>query len=894
MRRRLPALERYREIDRLFAAALDRPAAERAPLLARECRGDAGLLRAVERLLAADEKLGFLDALPGERAADDARGRRLGPYRLLRRLGKGGMGEVYLARRDDEQFERTVAVKILRRGLLGTEAQERFHAERRILARLEHPGIARLYDGGTTEDGRPFLVMEQVEGLPIDDYAERHKLSLKARIEILLSVCAAVDFAHRNLVVHRDLKPGNVLVSPQGEAKLLDFGIAEPLGEEPARRRPSDGAGLRWMTPSYASPEQVRGEPVTTASDVYALGVVAFELLTGASPYPEAARRSDVERAICEATPPRASDVAARSEVAARKLRGDLDAVLLKALEKEPLRRYPTVADFARDLEAFLAGRPVAARSGSRLYRAAKLVRRHRLAVAAGGLAALVLTGLVAGLAVQGRRLALERDKAREALELLVDTFESSDPYKTGAAQLTAGEILQAGAQRVSRELTGQPELQAVLMTAIGRVYLGLGEVKSAAPLLERALWLRRKTLGPEHAEVAASLSALADLRYAQGDFKAAAALSREALAIHRHRLGPRHPATAAALNRLGSVLALLHRFDEAEALHHEALAINRGQGSLADLEVAETLVELAKLAQDRATYAEARGLFEEAMALQAQRLGAQHPTVAKTANALALVLLAQGELESAETVLRRTLQRQRTVLAPSHPDRIDTLNNLAVVRQHRGDREGAEALYRQALEAQQAKLGTEHPAVATTLYNLGAVLHLLGRKPEADRILTESLALRRRFFGDRHAYVAESLLELARVRRSHAPDEALALEREALALFEELYGKEHIKVAYPLGDLSMMLRRTGDPEAAERCSRRALAIRLEAQPPGHWEIAWARQELAVCLIQLGRPSEAEPLLEEAHSSLAAQFPAEDQRVRIVRRRLGELERTRP
>lgn len=419
--------ERYERIDRLFAEVLDRPADDRNAFLKAACAGDDELLAEIGRLLAADERgRNFLEqpvgAVSGLAMDDESReigGARLGAYRLLGRISRGGMGEVYLASRDDAQFDRLVAVKILRRSLVGTQAQERFHAERRTLARLEHPGIARLYDGGTTEDGRPFLVMEQVEGLPIDEYVALHKIPIEGRLELILSVCAAVDYAHQNLVVHRDLKPGNILVDRRGEPKLLDFGIAEPLDEQLIRPGPERVPSARWITPSYASPELVRGDPITTASDVYSLGVVLYELLTGHGPFPEAENRVELERAIREELPIRPSEAVLRAGHSgetsldfsawvvgsvrgwSRKLRGDLDAIVLKALEKDPRRRYSTAVSLADDLRNFLRGRPVAAHSGSKLYRARKFIRQHRIPLAVGALASMILATFLIGLIAQ-------------------------------------------------------------------------------------------------------------------------------------------------------------------------------------------------------------------------------------------------------------------------------------------------------------------------------------------------------------------------------------------------------------------------------------------------------------------------------------------------------------
>ncbi|HYG63748.1 MAG TPA: serine/threonine-protein kinase, partial [Thermoanaerobaculia bacterium] len=527
--------ERWRRIDGLFAEALELPPDERQGFLAAACAGDDELRSEVESLLAADaegeEGAAFLEQPAGEWLdLDEAGGpeRRLGPYRLLRRLGAGGMGSVYLARRDDGLYEREVAVKILRSGLEGTGALHRFLAERQILARLEHPGIARLYDGGRTTGGRPFLVMELVDGLPLDEYCDRHRLGVEERLRLFVRICAAVQHAHQNLLVHRDLKPANILVTAEGEPKLLDFGIAKRLGPESADGADGSGpvtrTGLRVMTPSYASPEQVRGEAITTASDVYSLGVLLYELLAGRSPYRIAGGLPhEVERAICDDEPERPSQALLRisgdrppEEIAAargtrpqalrRRLRGDLDTIVLEALRKEPRRRYGSAARLAEDIERHLRNLPVAARPDSLLYRTRKLLRRRRAAAIAVTLGALLALGFVLSLVEQGRRLARERDKARYALSFLVEAFKNADPYHTRGRRLTAEEVLEQGAARVARDLHGRPEVQAAVLDAIGEVYLGQGRADAAAPLLERALAMRRQDPGAAPADLANTL----------------------------------------------------------------------------------------------------------------------------------------------------------------------------------------------------------------------------------------------------------------------------------------------------------------------------------------------------------------------------------------------------
>jgi serine/threonine-protein kinase len=526
---------RWREVDRLFEGALDLPEQDRSPFLDRGCGADRSLRAEVERLLVADVGQGgeFLERplielleLDGEREGET----RLGPYRLLEALQSGGMGTVYAATRDDDQYNRRVAIKVLRAGLADGEAAHRFRFERQILARLEHPHIARLYDGGETSDGRPYLVMELIEGQQLDVYCDRNRLTLEARLGLFRKVCGAVQHAHQSLLVHRDLKPSNILVGADGEPKLLDFGIAKQL-EPSASARADDltRTGVRVMTPSYASPEQVRGEAITTASDVYSLGVLLYELVSGTGPYPIAGLPlHEIEDAICERPPERPSrafdpgapngeEIAHARGLAPRALRrrlqGDLDNIVLMALRKEPHRRYPSAASLAEDVQRHLRDLPVAARPDTVTYRLRKLARRRRETLAAAALLLLLATGFGAHLRTQSRRQEAERDKAESALSFLVETFTAANPYENGGEHPTAQDLLDRGAARAATELANQPRVQAALLDAFGRVNAGLARPALARAQLERALELRRKSYGPGSTEVAETLEHLARVR---------------------------------------------------------------------------------------------------------------------------------------------------------------------------------------------------------------------------------------------------------------------------------------------------------------------------------------------------------------------------------------------
>jgi serine/threonine-protein kinase len=552
--------ERWSRVEAVFAEAVALPPSRREASLSRACGGDLELRREVESLLAADEQAEDFLARPALSApaheAASLVGHTVGRYRLEEKLGEGGQGTVYLAARADEVYQQKVAVKVLDHGADRADLIARFRAERQILASLDHPGIARLLDGGATEDGRPYLVMEYIEGVPLDRYCDEHRLGLDRRIDLFRQVCASVEYAHQNLVVHRDLKPSNILVGPDGVPRLLDFGIAKLLqGAAHPGAVEATRTGQRLMTPQYASPEQIEGQIITTASDVYSLGVLLYLLLTGRLPYRLRPSEGDsVERAVVEQLPERPSTAVdgptlqALSEARGlrprqlrRSLRGDLDTILLTALRKEPQRRYPSVSRFADDLRRYREGQPVLARPDSVGYRVRRFVGRHPVGVTAAGVCLAVVVGLAATMTVQAVRLAhqrdeirTERDKAQQVRAFLEEVFSGSDPSESRGETVTAREILDKGASRVMGKLAGQPDTQAALALAIGKVYLSLGLPDRAQPLLAQSLAQRLELHGERHVDVADSLMALSVLDQNEGDFAAAEERQRRALHIQR------------------------------------------------------------------------------------------------------------------------------------------------------------------------------------------------------------------------------------------------------------------------------------------------------------------------------------------------------------------------
>lgn len=859
--------ERWRRIDELFRTVADRPPAEREAHLTRVCGDDEELRREVLELLANEPPETFL-LNPIKHAAlavtdeqsDEMLGRRIGAYRLTQLIGRGGMGAVYQAVRDDQQFEQSVALKIIKRGMDSDFVRERFLRERQILASLDHPHIARLFDGGTTADGLPFFVMELVDGEPITDYCERRELPLNARLKLFRDVCSAVQHAHQKLAVHRDLKPSNILVTADGTPKLLDFGIAKLLSPDPGEAITRTETAVRLMTPDYASPEQVRGGAITTATDVYSLGVVLYELLTGRRPYQfETYAPMEIERAICETEAPRPSETARQRTDSftklARHLAGDLDNIVLMALRKEPERRYQSVEQFSDDLRRYLTGLPVQARADTFTYRAGKFVRRHKAGVAFAVTVLVLLVGVALTMTVQAARIARERDRANQAAvaaeaatKSLMAMFEFADPGKAKGNAITAKELLDQGAEKVVRELKDQPAAQAKLMDVIGGLYQSIGVYDRAQSLLEESLKLRRQTLGAEHTDVATSLHHLAALAYEKGDYTVGETLFREALDLRRRLLGAEHTEVADSMNALG-----------------------------------QTLMELGK-------FAEAEPLVREALALRQKQLAPEHKDIAASLSGLGRVFSAQGKFAEAAEMYRQSLAIRRKLYGEEHPFVASSLNNLAAMLHDLGDYNGAEPLFREALAMRRKLLGEEHPDVANSLANLASLLQDKREYVEAEQRYREALQLRRKLFGENHLKLTVTMNNLASLLSDKGDWAGCeALHRQTLAIRRKELGEDHHEVATSLNNIANVLYHNGQYAEAEKLQRQAIAIYQKSLKPEHWMIHRSRSHLGACLTKLKRYAEAEEQLLLAYAGLKAARGEQNETTRRTVSRLVEL-----
>ncbi|HKE43334.1 MAG TPA: tetratricopeptide repeat protein [Steroidobacteraceae bacterium] len=867
--------------DEILTRAAELGPRDRAAYIRKACGADTALFQTVlDRISAAwlrelDEEPTFDGEIPAEPVTTHVPGERIGPYEILRVLGRGGMGEVYLCRRADEQYQKQVAIKLVSRGTLSRQVQTRLRTERQILATLDHPNIARLLDGGTTPEGVPYLVLEYIEGEPIDTYCDNHKLGITARLALFRVVCSAVQAAHRNLIVHRDLKPSNILVTAEGAPKLLDFGIAKLLDvRQTSHTIAMTQADIRIMTPDHASPEQIRGELVTTASDVYVLGVLLYELLCGQRPFHVAGLRfHEIERLICEQDPPPPSHAwttmhTGRKELERiaeqrgstpqrlrRQLSGDLDNIVMMAMRKEPERRYGSVERLSADIELYLRAMPVVARRDTWSYRARKFVTRHTLGVTLSVLFVLMLAAFAASMYVQAERLRDERDRTRAQFEraeaernraervsgFLVDLFRRSDPWESGGENATALELLERGAQRIETELANDPDTQANLLDAIGRVYLARGETDKALPLLDRALRLRRELFGSEHVITASSMQSVGVARRYKGEFDQSRALLEDALRIQTQKLGENNEAVAVTLDELARWYRDVWELDTAEKTFRRSLA-------------AFTAVD-----------------------------GPQSSQVANVTNELATLMLYKGEPVAAEQLYRQVLASDRTRLRADHPRLATETTNLAIALQMQGKLEEAEPLFKQSIESLERVLGREHFDTTSALSNYGWFLQVKGDMDGAEKVLRDVLALDQKVQGRTHPYVGHDMSNLADLLYERGQfEEAERLYRQAIDIYKATLPENHQYVAGALTGLARIFAEQGDSFRVEALTERAVAIWRKQFPDDYWQVERSRAVVGRSLVQQGKYTEAEPILLKSYAALEKQRGVNDSSTRQV------------
>ena len=817
--------ERWQRIESLFLECVELGDDARRRRLDEACGSDEELRNDIEAMLRADDQRSdeLRDAVSNAARAAAAeagehwRGRKLGNYRIERRLATGGMGSVFLARRSDEAFERQVAVKLLSSALISADGRSRFQVERQILANLSHPCIAQLLDGGTTDDGVPYLVMEYVDGEPIDIYCDKHGLSINERIELVCQVCDVVQHAHRNLIVHRDLKPDNIFVTADGTPKLLDFGIAKLLDATGSGAPVLETvAEVRLLTPMHASPEQLRGEPVTTTSDVYSLGVLLHQLLTGRSPYAgRTATRYEIERAICE-TEPIPPSVAIRAPVDAagkqratgpdgspvwlsRQLKGDLDTIVLKAMRKEPERRYQGVAELAEDLKRHLEDRPIAARPASLRYRTRKFLVRRAKSIAAGVIVALLFVGF---LAYHFNRVSAERDlqaqqrkTAEQVSEFMVGLFEDANP-KSGGGDVLARDVMARGTEGVGKLKASEPLVAASLMISMGRAYRGLAEYGRAAELMGEALAIRRAHLPAGHPDIGEALHYLGDAEADRGEYQSARGLLQEALVNREVSLGPEALQTGRTLYRLGFVNMRLNDYPAMENAVARALTIHERELGPEAPETGPVVGLLGSYHWLTGDFATARELMQRSLSIGEAAFGPDDIRVVGALHNLGLISWQLGEYPAALEIYERELVIREASLGPEHPDLGYALFGLAVTSRNMGLYEDSAKYYRRTIALQKAALGPDSHYLAMTLGGYGFTLLEVGAYTQARNAFEQSLKIFQDAFGPDHIDLRAPLAGLGKVAMMEGryADARRHLQR-SLAMVETRLEPDHADV---------------------------------------------------------------------------------------------------
>lgn len=876
---------------------------EREPQLRRKVDCLLEALERTERVAPGATPSGVGQNPPGERV-ELAPGAVVGTYRLSRKLGRGGMGTVFLVEALEEDGGPPRALKVMSGGFKTRDLVRRFHLERRVLASLDHPYIAQLIDAGATNDGRPFLVMDFVEGEPIDTYCQRLSLPLKARLELFLEVCRVVSYAHSKLVIHRDLKPSNILVTPSGEPRLLDFGMAKLLSAG-AEDLEATGSQFRAMTPSYASPEQVLGDPVTVQSDVYGLGLLLYELLTGQRAQRVKARAyADIHRVIVEQeprAPHRAVEAQLRGKGSAeaagiqstlseklarqmhRRLQGDLGTIVLKALRKQPGERYSSVERLIQDLRSYLAGQPILARPATLSYRLAKFLGRYRLATTVLSLVFVMGLGFAVASAVQARRLASERDsseiarqQATELASFLGDLFEGS-PIDAGSDRLTVKALLDRGAQRLASE-PRDAQGRAGLLEALGRAYRRQGYFQEARPILEEALSLRRQKTHELHVETTRALQELAWIHLEEGDYQRSIKLLKQALEIRQRDLGPDHLDVAEILLDLAQTQGRADRFELARQPALQALAIYREQLEPGDVRFLPALYEVGELSFQLGEYELAEESLAEAIPILEQSGKVISPEGGSLFTLQGRVLLDRGQHREAIEAFRRALDAYTSTYGSDHPSCNSVHGGLGRAYSRIAEYDKAEEEYRRSYEMTRAIHGPSHDLTATSLHNLGKVTYLKGDLSGAEDLLRQALEIYESSLGDDHLWTSFPRHYLGAIARRRGDlDRAEKLLSQSLDQKQDGYGTVHLQVAHGLAELARLRRDQGQTRLAEDAFREALTMLEESAGEDHPMAVEMLSDLATLLEASGRGEEALPLLRQAavirRNSLGSDHP---------------------
>jgi serine/threonine protein kinase len=807
--------ERWQQLEQVCQAALDHPLSERTAVLEVACAGDEALRQDAEALLAHEEQAenyleapalevaaealeqAFFEGLVAFDPSEAAAGAVIGAYHLLQPIGQGGMGEVWLAEQK-QPVRRRVAVKLIKAGMDTREVVARFESERQALALMDHMAIAKVFDAGSTPRGRPYFAMEYVPGMPITDYCDQHKLTLRQRLELFVVVCDGVQHAHQKAILHRDLKPSNILVSEadgKPAPRIIDFGVAKATAHQLTADPTLTRAGAIIGTPGYMSPEQAdsAGVYVDTRTDVYSLGVVLYELLVGVLPLDFSKREEDAPRpsarlrTLGDQTAITAQNRGADGPTLARQLRGDVDAISLKALEKDRSRRYATPSELAADIGRYFRHEPVLARRAGVGYRARKYIRRHRVGVAVAATAAVLLLSAGVAQTLALRRVTRERDRADRISQFMTGIFQVSDPNARQGNDVRAREILDKASKDIETGLAKDPELQTQMMHVMAKAYEGIILYPMAESLLARAVEIRRRTLGPYSPDTLQSMYELADALNGEGHYREAEKLCRDTIDTRRRVLGPEHRDTLTSIWLLAHILEREGRYPESEELFRKVLEVaTRVFGPQDTLSVGAENGLAANLS-DENKFSEAEKAYRGLLEVYRRMFGSEHPYVLLCMSNLADVLSSEEKLAEAEKLLQDARQAFRRTLGPEHPRTLFVTGNLAEVLTKEGRYAEAEKLCRESLEVGRKALGPEHRETLEYAYGLGDVLMKDGRFSEAGQLLRQTIEAQRRTLGSEHPDTMQTASDLGQLamREKRYPEAEKSFR-------EELDGRRH------------------------------------------------------------------------------------------------------
>jgi eukaryotic-like serine/threonine-protein kinase len=881
--------ERWQRIESIYHAALDQDPSHRAEFVEQACGGDEPLRQEVESLLAeSDDEEGFLEApalhvaarvlassaaAAGETTVAGSLPAFIGRYRVIRLLGEGGMGTVYEAEQEDPR--RIVALKVIRPGLATPERLRRFRHESQALGRLQHPGIAQIYEASTADTGfgpQPYFAMELVRGEPLDRYVETHPLGTREKLALMARICEAVQHAHQRGLIHRDLKPGNILIDETGQPKILDFGVAR-LTEAEAQLTVQTEVGQIVGTLAYMSPEQVQGEPqgIDTRSDVYSLGVILYELLTGQLPYNVSGRQiHEAVQTILEVDPASLSSIS-------RNYRGDVETIVGKALEKDKSRRYASAADLAADIERYLSDEPILARPPSTTYQLSKFARRHRALVA--GVAAVFLV-LVAGIAasttfaVRARRAEqaaikerdranLERDRATRITDFMTGMFKVSDPSESRGNSVTAREILDKASNEMSAGLANDPDAQSQMMQVMASTYMNLGLYPRAHELSQRALDIRLKTFGPDDRRTLESLTRVGDSLELEGHYDEAEKLDRQTLASERRILGSEDPLTLDTMNLLALVVGFEGRLDEAEKLDREQVEILTHKFGPENDRTLMARTNLAGLMFGEGRYVEAEKEDRDLLPIASRVWGPDHPRTLELTGNLAMAVRQEGRLKDAEQLFRDDLAAQQRVQGPEHPETLLTMENLAEAVSAEGRFADSEKIYREALTISTRTLGAGHPDTLRLQSSIAVVLFKEGRIREAEKTDRDTIAAQLKALGPESPDTLSSESDLVDVLLAqHRYEEAGKMARQDFEVQLRTQGPQHPNTLIALQQLGTSLALSHRyPEAVKLFQEELEAQSNSPDQDDRWH-AW--YSFACVATAAGRADDAIKYLHEA------------------------------